>query len=315
MTIEIELQNPMNVTGEERKLILRSRQVKQHEEYQYLHLLEDIMENGVRAENRTGIDTLSIPHYSMSFDMSKGYPLLTTKKMAFKTMKVELEGFIKGVTSKSWFQERGCKIWNEWCNPQKVPYGHDEETKKKMYEEDDLGPIYGYQWRNFNGTGVIGTAYGCDQLSKIVDTLKKNPTDRRMVCSAFNPLVLHEQALPPCHLGFIVNVLDNKLNLSFQMRSVDVPLGMPFNISSYALLLHLLAKESGFEEGQLTGFFNSVHIYVNQIDGIKKQLTRTPFSFPKIKTDNFKSIFTWEHQDSVLEDYQSHDSIKMPIAV
>lgn len=292
----------------EEKMIRRYRLEKSHEEYKYLHLLKDIMDNGVRCPNRTGVDAITIPHASLSFDLSNGFPLLTTKKMAWKVIKVELEGFIKGITSKKWYQDRGCHIWDEWCNPQKVPYGHDEETKRRMKDEDDLGVIYGSQWRNFNNQGY-------DQLRIIVDTLKKNPSDRRMVCSAFNPLVLDQQSLPPCHLGFIVNVIDGKINLSFQMRSVDVPLGMPFNIASYSLLLHLLCKETGLKEGIMTGFFNSVHIYSNQFDGIKEQINRVPYKLPKVNTTKFTNIFDWCHEDSSIEDYICHTVIKMPIAV
>jgi thymidylate synthase len=307
--------NPTFINEEEYKMVMRSRQVKKHEEYQYLHLLEDIMENGIRTSNRTGIDTLTIPHVHLSFDLQKGFPLLTHKNMAKKTFAVELEGFIKGVTSKSWFQERGCKIWNEWCNPLKVPYGHDEKTKKMMEEEDDLGKIYGYQWRNFNGTGVIGTAYCHDQLADIVNKLKTNPNDRRMVCSAWNPCQLSEQALPPCHVLWNVTVIDDTINLCWFQRSCDVALGIPANIFSYSLLLHLLAKESGFKEGKVSGFLSNCHIYENQIEGVKEAISRPVYDFPTVVTNNFKSIFEWTHKDTIFENYQCGDSIKMPIAV
>lgn len=302
------MNNTVIQNSEEEKLLNRFRLENAHEEYKYLHLLQDILNNGFRCPNRTGIDAITIPHASLSFDLGNGFPLLTTKKMAWKVMKVELEGFIKGITSKKWYQDRGCRIWDEWCNPQKVPYGHDEDTKRKMKEEDDLGFIYGSQWRNFNNQGY-------DQLRVIVDTLKKNPSDRRMVCSAFNPLVLNQQALPPCHLGFIVNVINGKLNLSFQMRSVDVPLGMPFNIASYSLLLHLLCKETGLKEGVMTGFFNSVHIYSNQVEGIQEQLKRTPYKFPYVNTSKFTNIFDWCYEDTSIEEYICHSAIKMPIAI
>lgn len=298
-----------DLNEKEYRSILRSRQEEENGEYQYLHLIEDVLKNGIETPNRTGIGALTIPHATLSFDLSKGFPLLTTKKMTWKTMKVELEGFIQGITSKTWFQERGCHIWDEWCNPRKVPYGHDEETKRKMREEEDLGEIYGAQWRNFNHQGY-------DQLQKIVDTLKSNPYDRRMVCSAWNPLVLDQQALPPCHYSFVVSVVgDDRLNLSFSMRSVDVGLGMPFNIASYALLCHLLCKETGFKEGIVTGFFNHVHIYQNHIDVLKEQIKRCPFPFPKIQTDHFRSIFKWNYNDTELRDYVFHPKIEMDIAI
>jgi thymidylate synthase len=294
---------------DELELVKRIRKENSHEEYKYLHLLEDIIENGVRASNRTGIETLTIPSASLSFDLSQGFPLLTTKKMAWKTMKVELEGFIKGVTTKKWYQERGCSIWDEWCNPQKVPYAHDSETLAKMKMEDDLGEIYGFQWRSFDGDK------NQDQLKSIISTLKVNPSDRRMVCSAWNPKALHKQALPPCHIGFIVNCLDGVVNLSFQMRSVDIPLGLPFNVSSYALLLHLICMETGLKEGILTAFLTSPHIYVNQIEGAKEQLKRVPYQFPTVHTDNFVDIFSWEASQTKLVNYTSHPKIDMPIAI
>lgn len=302
------MNNEILSNPEEIKILKRFRETKIHEEYQYLHLLEDIIEKGVDKGDRTGVGTRSIPHASLSYSLSKGFPLLTTKKMAWKVIKVELEGFIKGITSKKWYQDRGCRIWDEWCNPQKVPYGHDEDTKRKMKEEDDLGVIYGSQWRNFNNQGY-------DQLKVIVDTLKKNPTDRRMVCSAWNPCVLDKVALPSCHYSWCVSVCGDTLNLSYTMRSVDVGCGEPFNQASYALLCHLLAKEAGLREGTVTGFLNNVHIYNNHIDGLTEQLGRKPYAAPSIKTDNFTSIFDWEYDDTELVNYQSHPRIPLPIAI
>jgi thymidylate synthase len=296
------------VSDEEFALIERMRKEKQHEEYKYLHLLQDIMEKGVTKSDRTGTGTKSIPHATLSYDLSKGFPLLTTKKMAWKVIKVELEGFIKGITSKKWYQDRGCRIWDEWCNPQKVPYGHDEETKKKMFEEDDLGVIYGSQWRNFNSQGY-------DQLRNIIDTLKKNPNDRRMVCSAWNPCVLDKVALPSCHYSWCVSVCGDTLNLSYTMRSVDTGCGEPFNQASYSLLCHLLAKDAGLKEGVVTGFLNNVHIYLNHIDGLTEQIRRIPFTPPTIKTEKFTSIFDWEFGDTELVNYQAHPKISLPISV
>lgn len=252
-------------------------------------------------------------------DMSEGFPLLTTKKLYFKGIKSELEFFIKGLTDKRWLQERENHIWDEWCNPKKVPYGNDEESKRKMKEGIDLGPIYGFQWRHWNaeydGFDKDYSGKGIDQLEKIVNTLKKNPNDRRMIVSAWNPEQISEMALPPCHYGFQVTVIKDKLNLLWNQRSVDTMLGLPFNIASYGLLLHLLAKESGFKEGKLIGFLGDVHIYKNHLEGAKEQLKREPFSLPTIQTKNFSSIFDWEYTNSKLEDYQSHPKIEFSIAV
>lgn len=275
---------------------------------EYFRLLTTILTNGRRKKNRTGVDTIGVFGAMVQFDMSEGFPLLTTRKLPFKSTKVELEGFIKGITDKKWYQERGCRYWDEWCNPQKVAYGHSEETKSKMKEESDLGKIYGYQWRNFNSSGY-------DQLKKVVDTLKTNPTDRRMIVSAWNPCELNEMALPPCHFWWMVGVEGDKLNLVWGQRSVDSYLGLPNNIVSYALLLHLLAKETGLKEGTLTGQLVDVHLYVNHLDQVNELLTRKSYPAPTISTDKFNGIFEWTYQDTVLNNYESGPVLSAPIAV
>lgn len=295
---------------------------------QYLDIVEQILTKGVKKENRTGIDTYAISGTMFQHDMSNGFPLLTTKKVPYKNISSELEFFIKGITDKKWLQYRNNHIWDEWCTPTKVPYGHDDETKKKMSEENDLGPIYGFQWRHFGAdyTGIEGTLdsngniinydnKGIDQLKNIVDKLKNNPTDRRMIVSAWEPKALEQQALPPCHYGFQVTVIGNKINLSWNQRSVDVPLGLPFNIASYATLLHLLAKESKLEEGTLTGFLQDTHIYENQIEGVKEQIKREPKRLPEIVTEDFSSIFNWEYTDTTIKNYNPHAPIKFQIAI
>ena len=267
--------------------------------------LELILTKGYKKEDRTGTGTISFPGVMIRHDMSDGYPLLTLRKVPFKSAAIELEGFIKGITSKQWYKERGCNYWNQWCNPQQVAYGTDDDTKKKMEECDDLGKIYGYQWRNFKGV---------DQLKNIVNTLKKDTNNRRMVCSAWAPDQLNEMALPPCHFAWQVNVTDGKLNLFYYMRSVDFVLGNDLN--TYGLLLHLLAKESNLKEGMLVGFFADAHIYLNHIDGIKELLNRNVTgNLPTIKTDNFKSIYDWQYNDTILLDYEPLPSVKFNVAV
>ncbi|MFZ2190065.1 MAG: thymidylate synthase [Candidatus Magasanikiibacteriota bacterium] len=287
----------------------------------YLDIVKHILENGVKKADRTGTGILSVAGVMFEHDMSKGFPLLTTKKMPFKVMATELEFFIKGITDKQWLKDRNCHIWDEWCSPLKVPYAHDEDTKKKMAEERDLGPIYGFQWRHFGaeyrGLDVDYSGQGVDQLKKLISTLKTNPTDRRMLVMAWNPSKLQEMALPPCHYNFQITITGDKLNLMWNQRSVDVALGLPFNISSYALLLHLLCKETGYKEGRLIGFLGDTHIYSNHMEGIKEQLTRNPntYSLPQIQTNNFKSIFDWQSTDTELLNYQSYPGIKFPIAI
>ena len=276
--------------------------------------LELILTKGYKKEDRTGTGTISFPGVMIRHDMSDGYPLLTLRTVPFKSAAIELEGFIKGITSKQWYKERGCNYWNQWCNPQVVPYGTDDDAKKKMQECDDLGEIYGKQWRDFHDVTYPWGGEHKDQLKEVVDTLKSNPNSRRMLCSAWNPLALEHMALPPCHFAWQVNVTDGKLNLFYYMRSVDFVLGNDLN--TYGLLLHLLAKESNLKEGMLVGFFADAHIYLNHIDGIKELLSRdATSSLPTIKTDNFKSIYDWQYSDTILLDYEPLPSVKFKVAV
>lgn len=287
----------------------------------YLDIVEKIIKEGKLENTRTGISAYTIAGAMFEHDMSQGFPLLTTKKTPFKLVATELEFFINGITDKKWLQDKNNHIWDEWANPKKAPYGHDEESKKKMMEERELGPIYGFQWRHFNAPyesyDSDYTGKGIDQLKKITETLKTNPRDRRMIVSAWNPQQFSEMALPPCHYSFQITVIDGKLNLLWNQRSVDTMLGLPFNIASYALLLHLLAKETGLQEGKLVGFLADVHIYENHIDGAKEQLNRDPDKYPlsTIETENWKSIFDWHTEDTKLLNYQSYDKIPFVIAI
>lgn len=285
----------------------------------YLDVVEKVLSHGEVKSNRTGIDAITTPGIMFEHNMSDGYPLLTTKHVPFRLIASELEFFIKGITDKKWLQDRNNHIWDEWCSPNNVKYANDEATKQKMFFERDLGPIYGWQWRNFGceyeGYYNDPDGFGVDQLKKLIITLKTNPSDRRMIVSAWNPRVLHEMALPPCHYSFQVTVINGKLNLLWNQRSVDVALGLPFNIASYALLLHLLALESGLQEGKLIGFLADTHIYVNHVEGLKLQLTREPKVLPTLTTKNFKDVFTWEYTDSSVVNYQHHDKIKFDVAI
>jgi thymidylate synthase len=287
----------------------------------YLNIVEKILKEGKKVDTRTGIKAYTIAGAIFEHDMSNGFPLLTTKKIPFRLISSELEFFINGITDKKWMQDHNNHIWDEWAKPQLAPYGHDGESKKKMLEERDLGPIYGFQWRHFNAPyekyDSDYTNKGIDQLKKIVETLKTNPRDRRMIVSAWNPQQFNEMALPPCHYAFQVTVIDNKLNLLWNQRSVDTMLGLPFNIASYALLLHLLAKESGLEEGKLVGFLADVHIYENHAEGAKEQLSRDTekFPLPKLETENWNSIFDWKAENSKVINYQSYDRIPFEIAI
>jgi thymidylate synthase len=287
-------------------------------DYKYLMLAQRILTEGEWKENRTGVRALTVAGDMFQYNMKDGFPLLTTRKLPYKSTKVELEFFIKGLSDKKWLQDRDCHYWDFWCNPQKVPYGTTDESKQWMREENDLGRIYGVQWRNFSDTADGCCDYGhksIDQLKNIVNTLKSNPLDRRMICSAWNPLELDKMALPPCHLLFQVTVIGNRLNLFWYQRSVDFCCGLPANIASYATLLHLLAKESNLQEGTLTGFLADLHIYEPHIENLKLQMKREPFDSPKIQTEKFTSIFDWQYNDTELINYKSHEKLTFEVAV
>jgi thymidylate synthase len=284
----------------------------------YGQVVDKILQEGKRKSNRTATDTLSVSGCMLEYPMQNGFPLLSTKKMAWKTIRVELEGFIRGVTSKAWFQERGCKIWNEWCSPAKVPYGHDEATLAAMAAEEDLGPIYGFQWRNFNGRydpEAAAFSGGIDQLQRAIQELKSNPNSRRIIVNSWNPQQLDEMALVPCHYSYQLLCNDGVLDLLWNQRSCDVFLGIPFNIASYALLLELIAKECEMKAGKLIGFLGDAHIYVNHLDQLEEQMNRNPFAPPTLKLEGYDSIFDWEWKHATLDGYQCHSAIKGEVAV
>ena len=285
----------------------------------YLDIVRRVFEEGKIKTNRTGVDCITIAGAMFSHEMGEGFPLLTTKKMPFRLIASELEFFIRGITDKQWLIDRNNHIWDEWCSPEKVPYAQDGETKKRMLQERDLGPIYGFQWRKFgakyHGLGKETETQGIDQLKKLVETIKKDPDNRRMIVNAWNPIDLKSMALPPCHYCFQVTVIDNKLNLLWNQRSIDIALGLPFNIASYGLLLHLLAKETGYKEGKLVGFLADTHIYVTHKEGLKEQLKRKPYLLPKIRTENFSTIFDWTYEQTKTENYECYPTIKFGVAV
>jgi len=286
---------------------------------EYLDIVKTVLSNGFEKKDRTGVGTIAVAGAMFEYDMADGFPLLTTKSVPFRLVASELEFFIQGITDKTWLLNHNNHIWDEWCSPEKVPYSHDKRVQEQMMVEPELGPIYGWQWRNFGADYVaydqIARGEGIDQLKKVVETLKNDPSDRRMLVSAWNPVDIHQMALPPCHYGFQITVINNRLNLLWNQRSVDVALGLPFNIASYGLLLHLLAKEGDFEEGKLVGFLADTHIYTNHIDGLEEQLRRNPLPKPTITTENFSSIFDWHYIDSQINNYQHHPKISFTIAV
>ena len=299
----------------------------------YQTILKTVLEKGRRKSNRTGTDTFAVPNVHFSHDMQDGFPLVTTKKMAWKPIRVELQGFIHGVTSKKWYQDRGCRIWDEWANPEAVqaiidsstvsPFDrveHGSALWNDIQENcDDLGPIYGYQWRNWNAPPdelfMDGHPDGVDQLKEVINKLKTNPNDRRLVVSAWNPSQLHMMALPPCHMMFVLTHIDGELSLHWTQRSCDIFLGVPFNIASYALLLELICKESGMRPGNLSGMLCDCHAYENHMAQIEEQVSRTPYPLPTLELDNWTNFWEWKYKDAVLHNYQHHPAIKAEVAV
>ncbi|MFV0627367.1 MAG: thymidylate synthase [Alphaproteobacteria bacterium] len=259
---------------------------------QYLDLLEDIMENGVDKMDRTGVGTRSVFARQMRFDLNKGFPMVTTKKLHLKSIIHELLWFIKGDTNIKYLKDNGVSIWDEWAD-----------------ENGNLGPVYGSQWRNWNGEGI-------DQLAEVVHKLKNNPNDRRMIVSAWNVGKISEMKLPPCHMMFQFYVSNNKLSCMLYQRSCDTFLGVPFNIASYALLTMMLAQVCGLELGEFVHTLGDTHIYSNHFQQVREQLSREPFPLPTMKINpNVKSIEDFKFEDFELVGYQSHAAIKGAVAV
>lgn len=290
----------------------------------YLSILKEILEYGSLEENRTGVSAYTIPSSIIRHDMSEGFPLLTVRKIPYKSVRVELEGFLKGITSKKWYRDRGCGFWNEWSSPSFVPYGTDDESKNKMRECDELGPIYGTSWRDFGKVYAYNRSNqkwliekGVDQLKDIVESLKSDPQSRRMVCLAWNPLNLTQMSLVPCHFAWRVQVIGGKLHLSWFQRSCDFILGIPSNMSSYATLLHLLSLESGIPMGTITGHLDNVHVYENHVEGSLKMIEDFSWSeeLPNIKTSDFSSIFDWDHSKTKLNNYHPLIDLKFDVAI
>lgn len=285
----------------------------------YLELLGQCLNHGRRQKNRTGIDTIMIPGGMMQFDFEDGFPILTTKKIAFGQVVGETLSFIRGYTSAAQFRSMGCTWWDANANKNKTWL---ENPYRKG--EDDLGRIYGYQWRHWGGSEFNP---GLDQLRRLLDTIKKDPTSRRMIVTAWNPVELHLMALPPCHWGFqiLVEQETHKLHMTMNMRSCDMFLGVPMNITSYALLLAMIAMVTGYEPGKLTMFLSDVHIYENHVDQVKIQLKRWPKARPLLIFGDGVSIDNDWHPVKVLEQimpgdirlmgYNPDDPIKAEMAV
>jgi thymidylate synthase len=262
---------------------------------QYLDLLQYILDNGVEKSDRTGTGTKSCFGYQVRFDLQRGFPLVTTKKLHLKSIIYELLWFLRGETNIAYLKEHGVSIWNEWAN-----------------EKGELGPVYGKQWRSWEGAdGQI-----VDQVSDLIKQIKTNPDSRRLIVSAWNVADLPEMALMPCHTLFQFYVAGGRLSCQLYQRSADVFLGVPFNIASYALLTMMIAQVCDLQPGEFIHTFGDVHIYNNHIEQVNLQLSRKPLPLPTMKLNpSVKNIFEFAFEDFVLENYQSHPAIKAPVAV
>ncbi len=262
---------------------------------QYLDLLEHVLENGTKKEDRTGTGTISMFGHQMRFDLQEGFPVLTTKKLHLKSIIHELLWFLNGDTNVKYLQDNGVRIWNEWAD-----------------ENGDLGHIYGYQWRSWptpDGKHI-------DQISEAVKLIETNPDSRRILVNAWNVGELSLMNLPPCHILFQFYVADGKLSCQLYQRSADIFLGVPFNIASYALLTMMMAQVTGLKPGEFIHTLGDGHIYSNHLEQVKLQLTRKPFALPKMKINpDVKSIFDFKYEDFELVGYEAHPHIKGKVAV
>jgi len=264
-----------------------------HPEWQYLNLLRDILDNGVRRDDRTGTGTLGVFGRQIRFDLSKGFPLLTTKKLHTRSIFIELLWFLRGETNIGWLKDNGVGIWDEWAD-----------------ENGDLGPVYGKQWRSWaapNGASI-------DQIQKLIHGLKTNPNSRRHIVSAWNPADVDDMALPPCHCLFQFFVADGKLSCQLYQRSADVFLGVPFNIASYALLTIMLAQVVGLEPGDFVHTFGDAHLYLNHLEQAELQLTRAPLPLPTLTVAPKSDLFAYELSDFVVSDYAPWPHIKAEVS-
>lgn len=261
---------------------------------QYEDLLKDVLTHGTRKGDRTGTGTISVFGRQLRYDLSRGFPVITTKRVHLKSVVGELLWFISGSSNVKWLQDNGIRIWNEWAD-----------------EDGELGPVYGVQWRHWptEGGGEV------DQLRELVETIKTDPNSRRMIVSAWNVGSLPDMALQPCHAFFQVYVAEGKLSLQLYQRSADLFLGVPFNITSYALLTHMLAEQTGLEVGDFIWTGGDVHIYSNHVEQVREQLRREPYPFPTLELAPAPDLFSYTFDSVVVNNYQHHAPIKAEVAV
>jgi thymidylate synthase len=260
----------------------------------YEDLLRHVLEHGTRKADRTGTGTRSVFGHQMRFDLADGFPLITTKRVHFKSIAIELLWFLRGDSNVKWLQDNGVSIWDEWAGP-----------------DGDLGPVYGVQWRSWptpDGGHI-------DQIAAVVNQLRTDPDSRRMIVSAWNVSDIPRMALPPCHAFFQFYVADGRVSCQLYQRSADLFLGVPFNIASYALLVHMMAQQAGLEVGEFVWTGGDCHIYDNHIDQVTEQLSRSPYPFPTLQLRKAESIFDYAYEDITVVGYEHHPAIAAPVAI
>ncbi|MHB8528130.1 MAG: thymidylate synthase [Caulobacteraceae bacterium] len=265
-----------------------------HPDRQYLALVADVIANGERRGDRTGTGVVSVFGRQMRFDLSAGFPLLTTKKIHFKSVVLELLWFLRGETNVRWLQERGCTIWDEWAD-----------------EAGELGPVYGKQWRSWTTPGGATI----DQIGAVLASIREDPQSRRHIVSAWNPADIETMALPPCHCLFQFHVAGGRLSCQLYQRSADVFLGVPFNIASYAALTSMMAQATGLTPGEFIHTLGDAHLYLNHLEQAERQLARAPYPAPRLRLAPRTDLFAFEPEDFELLGYRAHPPIKAPIAV
>jgi len=263
--------------------------------HEYHALLQDILQNGHERGDRTGVGTRGVFGRQMRFDLERGFPLLTTKRLHVRSIIIELLWFLRGDTNIGWLKENGVSIWDDWAD-----------------ENGDLGPVYGKQWRSW----AAPDGRVIDQIQWVLDEIRTNPNSRRLIVSAWNPADVNDMALPPCHCLFQFNVMGGRLNCQLYQRSADVFLGVPFNIASYALLTHMMARATGLRPGDFVHTFGDTHLYLNHLEQAQLQLTREPRALPALWMNPEKTdLFGWNYEDFRFDNYNPHPHIKAPVAV
>lgn len=287
---------------------------------QYQPLINSVLTDGFERITRSGASTLSIHGHMIKHDMAEGFPLTTLRSIPFHLVASELEWALKGKTDKKSLNELGNHIWDKFCNPKYIThFKNDQETYDLMFNENDLGPIYGFQWRHFGANYVdTGTDYslkGFDQIQNLIDMLKKNTFSKRLIVTNWHPKDVPEMAVPSCPCMFQLIRHGNKLNLSFFQRSADCMVGLPFDFAFHALLLHLFALQTGLQAGSVVGFFNNVEIFNQHIDGAKKLIKKTPKKLGELETKQFNNILDWKFSDSQLLEYEPNESMKFEVNI